>query len=137
MTPRLRSLTIALLASSLMACAAIGTPYCAADQQEVISDLIYFGTDSPAGVVSDEAWTDFLREQVTPRFPAGLSVWQASGQWLGVDGQLTTERSFVLSLVHPEDPVAEGAVRTLIAEYKIRFRQEAVLRVYSRACSSL
>lgn len=137
MAPRLRSLVAVVAASVLAGCAATGTLRCAGDQQAVISDLIYFGTQSPAGVVSEKAWSDFLREEVTPRFPAGLSVWKASGQWLGRDEQLAREDSFVLSLVHPGDHAAETAVRDLIAEYKTRFRQEAVLRVKSPACSSL
>ena len=88
-------------------------------------------------MVSPEEWANFLREVVTPRFPAGLSVWQASGQWLGADGALTKENSFIVSLIHPEEPAVEQAVQAVISEYKVRHQQEAVLRVKSVACMSL
>ena len=76
-----------------------------------------------------EDWTRFLSEAVTPCFPEGLSVWQASGQWRSASGQIIREPSFVVSLIHPDDLVPNGAVQEIIASYKTRFQQEAVLRV--------
>jgi hypothetical protein len=87
--------------------------------------------------VSDEDWSGFLRDVVTPRFPAGLTTWQATGQWRSDSGSLTLEDSFVVSLVHPSDGLADADVRAIVAEYKRRFEQEAVLRVRSPGCSSL
>ncbi len=43
----------------------------------------------------------------------------------------------MLSLVHPHSAAAEKAVLELIASYKARFQQEAVLRVKANACISL
>jgi hypothetical protein len=42
----------------------------------------------------------------------------------------------VINLLHGEDGGSEGAVRAIVAEYKARFRQEAVMRVTSAACVS-
>ncbi len=56
-------------------------------------------------------------------------MWQASGQWRSVSGKVIREPSYVLNLVHPDDPVPNKAVREIIATYKSRFHQEAVLRV--------
>ena len=42
---------------------------------------LYFGLAHPLGKVSESQWQAFLREEVTPRFPDGLTVWQADGQW--------------------------------------------------------
>lgn len=128
---------LALLALTVSACATQPSPRCSAGQQPSISDLIYFGTEKPGGIVSDEEWAVFLREVVTPRFPDGLTTWRASGQWRSADGSLTREDSHVLNLVHAGDAKAEGAIGALIGEYKTRFRQEAVLRVRSDACVSL
>jgi hypothetical protein len=91
----------------------------------------------PSGTVSDEDWSSFLRDVVTPRFPAGLTSWQASGQWRSDDGSLTHESSFVVTLVHPPGNSADADVRAIVAEYKQRFHQEAVLRVRSPGCTSL
>lgn len=109
---------------------------CGPGEERLVNDLLYFGTAKPAGVVTSEEWTEFLRTAVTPRFPRGLTVWQASGQWRSADGSIAHEASFVLNLVHPEDELNESAVRAITAAYKSSFDQEAVLRVKSYACVS-
>jgi hypothetical protein len=119
------------------ACATQPAPHCAAGEKPSVSDLIYFGTATPDGKVSDADWAGFLSEVVTPRFPDGLTTWRAAGQWRSADGSLAREDSHVLNLVHAGDARAEGAIGALIREYKTRYRQEAVLRVRSGACVSL
>jgi hypothetical protein len=98
-----------------------------------VSDRLYFGRSIPGGgAVSEAEWTGFLRDVVTPRFPAGLTVWRAQGQWRDSAGVIVQERSFVLELIHPADARFDASVDEIIAEYKRRFRQEAVLRVRDR-----
>jgi hypothetical protein len=138
---RMLRLTALLAAAAvspwLSGCTTMGAPGCAAGERASIAEVVYFGANKPGGVVSPEEWSSFLREVVTPKFPAGLSVWQASGQWQGGDGTLTKESTFVLSLVHAQASSFEANVRAIIAEYKTRFQQEAVLRVKSHVCISL
>ena len=122
---------------ALAGCQTAPAPRCAAHEQLSVSELIYFGTATPDGAVTDEQWSGFLRDEVTPRFPQGLTTWPASGQWRSQDGSLTREDSHVLNLVHGGDAATEQAVRELVESYKQRFRQEAVLRVKSHACTSL
>lgn len=110
---------------------------CEGDGQLAVQELLYFGTETPSGHVTLEAWTQFLGEIVTPRFPDGLSAWQASGQWRSASGEVIREPSYVLSLVHPDDVAPSKAVQEIITSYKTRFRQEAVLRVKSHTCMSL
>jgi hypothetical protein len=129
--------SFALAVALLAGCASQAPTRCAPNEQPAINEYIYFGTATPDGVVSAEQWVTFLRDVVTPRFPQGLSTWNASGQWQSQDGSLTREDSHVLNLVHPDDAPTEKAVQALITDYKQRFRQEAVLRVKSRACTSL
>jgi hypothetical protein len=127
-----------MLAGALLAgCASQSSTRCAANEQASINEYIYFGTGTPGGAVTGEQWAAFLRDVVTPRFPQGLSTWAASGQWQSQDGSLTREDSHVLNLVHPADAATEKAVQEVVREYKTRFRQEAVLRVKSQACTSL
>lgn len=83
----------------------------------------------PMGKVSASAWREFLRKEVTPRFPKGITWWQGSGEWQMRDGQLVRERSYLLLLVHSPSAEDENAVREIVARYKARFQQEAVLRL--------
>ena len=80
-------------------------------------------------MVSDADWDKFLSEVITPRFPAGLSVWRAQGQWRDKNSIIQREESFILDLLHPDDATSEQSVRDIMTDYKVRFRQEAVLRV--------
>jgi len=124
------------LAITLAGCAAVPASRCGAGEQLLVSELLYFGTEKHGGVVTPEEWSGFLRDVVTPRFPEGLTVWPASGQWRSAGGAVTREASHVLNLIHPETEVAESAVRETVTEYKNRFQQEAVLRVKGKACVS-
>jgi hypothetical protein len=112
-------------------------PGCASGEQALVHDSLYFGTGKPrGGTVTAAEWAEFLKSTVTPRFPQGLTVSPASGQWRGADGAIVQEASQVLQLVHPDDAASESAVQELVAAYKAQFRQEAVLRVKARACVS-
>ena len=129
-------LLLCSLAAFLPGCSTIRDPVCATGEQRSVSELLYFGTAKPIGLVSVEEWSAFLGSAVTPRFPQGLSAWQAAGQWKSAGGSLTHENSFVLNVVHPESEAAERAVQAIVTEYKSRFQQAAVLRVKSYACVS-
>jgi hypothetical protein len=99
------------------------------DEQRAIADTMYFGSVQPNGVVSEEDWQGFVAKEITPRFPQGLTSWQASGQWLSAAGVLQRERSFVLHIVHPDSAKDEQAVQEIMRAYRKTFQQESVLRV--------
>ncbi|MBT2303690.1 DUF3574 domain-containing protein [Variovorax paradoxus] len=128
---------IAVLAAMLAACAPMRSTGCASGEQALVHDSLIFGTGKPrGGVVTSAEWAEFLKSTVTPRFPQGLTVSPASGQWRGADGAIVQEASQLLQLVHPDDTASERAVQELVAAYKAQFQQEAVLRVKARACVS-
>jgi hypothetical protein len=128
---------IVLLCVALAGCAASPSMPCRGGEQRAASDWLYFGTAKPNGVVTAQEWAQFLERTVTPRFPQGLSVWPASGQWRGNDGTVVREASHVLNLVHTDDAASEQAVQEIVGAYKTQFQQEAVLRVRTSVCSSL
>jgi hypothetical protein len=94
-------------------------------------DRLYLGRSIDGReAVTDEAWERFLRETVTPRFPDGYTVLRAEGRWRGAATDTTeAERSFVLEMVHRGDSTANARVLEIAREYRLRFRQQAVLRV--------
>jgi hypothetical protein len=95
---------------------------------------LYFGTARPKGSVSELEWQLFLRDEVSSRFPDGLTVWDADGQWRTPEGKIDHERSKVLLLVHPDTPAAREAVRAIIARYRKAFDQQSVLWETARVC---
>jgi len=95
-------------------------------------ERLYFGRNiADTAVVSDSAWGSFVRDVLTPRFPEGATVWDASGQWRAPNGALVREPSWVVELLHPATPESEARVQDVIDTYKRRFAQQAVLRMVS------
>ena len=128
---------IVVLILMLEGCASLPGIACSPGEEFAIQDTLYFGTGIPGGgVVTPEAWSMFLTTIVTPKFPQGLTVSQAAGQWRGEDGAIVQEASYVLELIHPDDIASEQSVAEIVSAYKTQFRQEAVLRVSENACIS-
>jgi hypothetical protein len=93
-------------------------------------ERLYFGRNmADSAVVSDSAWAVFVRDVLTPSFPEGATVWDASGQWRAPDGTTVRERSFVVELLHLVTPDVERRVQQVIDAYKSRFGQQSVLRM--------
>lgn len=109
---------------------------CAMGQEQYISEMLYFGTDKPDGEVSNEDWQVFVEEVVTPRFPQGLTVWPAYGQWRMASGEIIQEGTYVLHVMHLGEPDRDLAIQEIIEAYKSGFQQEAVLRVQDDVCVS-
>ena len=107
---------------------------CTATSAPQLRTTLYFGTDRPKGSVSELEWQMFLRDEVTSRFPEGLTVWDANGQWRGPNGSIEHEDAKVLLLVHPDTPVARGQVQAVIERYRKMFEQESVLWETARVC---
>jgi hypothetical protein len=84
------------------------------------------------GVVTDEEWRSFLRDEVTPRFPNGLTVIDTQGQWRGPDQKLVEEPSrVVIVLYDPSDRTASRRIEEIRVLYKSRFDQDSVMRADS------
>jgi Protein of unknown function (DUF3574) len=135
--------SVAVLGALALACAgrpvgpsAAPVSACEAGDSTMVRDMLYFGRNRPSGgLVSDAEWQSFLDEVVTPRFPAGLTVIDAKGQWRGESGRVEQEKAEILTLFHPGDAAARRAVDQVIHEYQRRFQQEAVLRERTHTCT--
>jgi len=101
-----------------------------------VRTTLYFGLARPTGMVSEAEWQAFLRDEVTPRFPDGLTVWEADGQWRRPDGSIGRERAKVLLIVHDEKPVTLAGLGALVTTYKEKFTQESVLWETARVCAA-
>ncbi len=94
---------------------------------------LYFGRDKNDGTqVSEDEWESFLDEFVTPRFPAGLTVLDAKGQWKN-KGKIIKESSKLLILLYPVNnrKSSNRKIEQIRNAYKKRFNQFSVIRVDS------
>ncbi len=108
---------------------------CGVSSAAQLRTTLYFGLGRPKGTVSELEWQIFLRDEVTPRFPQGLTVWEAQGQWLS-QGVIGHEGTKVLLLVHPDTPAAQESVQGVIARYRKAFDQESVLWETAKVCAA-
>lgn len=95
---------------------------------------LYFGRDKNDGTeVSNEEWNSFLDEIVTPKFPDGLTVLDAKGQWKNNDGKIVKESSKLLILLYPVNKwkSSNRKIEQIRNIYKKRFKQFGVMRVDS------
>jgi len=107
---------------------------CGASTAAQVRTTLYFGTARPKGSVSELEWQLFLRDEVTPRFPDGLTVWDAEGQWRPAPGAIAHERAKVLLLVHADTIASRQSVLQVIERYRKAFDQQSVLWETSRVC---
>lgn len=97
-------------------------------------DELYFGLSKPGGAkISEAEWQMFLQRVITPRFPEGLTVLDAYGQYLNKKGQLNKEKTKLVILLYQNSDVKNQLIEEIIAKYKQDFHQESVLRVTSSA----
>src|SRR5215208_5718736 len=114
-----------LVAAMLCVSSALSAQECGPLGSSYMRTTLYFGLNRKGGTISRTQWKTFVRDEVTSRFPQGLTVWEAGGQWRRADGTIVRERSKVLLLVHGDDPTVRGAVATIIGRYKQMFAQES------------
>jgi hypothetical protein len=97
---------------------------------ELIQADLYFGRNiAGVGEVSEAEFQAFVDQEVTPRFPDGLTIYDADGQFLDSTGTLIQEPSKVISLIFTDTVENEAAINEIIQVYKEQFQQESVLQV--------
>jgi hypothetical protein len=99
-------------------------------------ELLFGMSRRDAAPVSDEEWQSFVDQEVTPRFPDGLTVVQAYGQWRNSKGTIAKENSRVLMIWYEPKPESDERIEAIRKAYKARFNQESVMRVDSFSCVS-
>lgn len=126
---KIKSLILVALCLLVTACASKGQIQ---SQPSLVEDTLYFGLSTPQGPVTPSQWNAFLSQEVTPRFPDGLTAWDAKGQWKDSKGSIGKEPTKVLMLIHPDSDAEDKAIQAIIDIYKRVFHQESVMRVKSR-----
>ncbi|MGW2178651.1 DUF3574 domain-containing protein [Streptomyces sp. NPDC001732] len=108
----------------------------AARGKDYIETRLFFGTERPGGGpdVTDAQFMAFIDEEVTPRFPNGLTVQDGRGQWRDSNGAIERERSYELILLYPasEARVRDARIERIRDAYEKAYAQESVARLEER-----
>ncbi|AZO76704.1 MULTISPECIES: DUF3574 domain-containing protein [unclassified Bosea (in: a-proteobacteria)] len=117
-----------LLAGSLTGCASFAPQACAPGQQAMLSAELLFGRKIGDRVgVSEAAFRRFVDAEVTPRFPDGLTILDASGQYRDRERGMLIREPSKLVLITTSDEAGNRDKLAAIAEaYKRSFSQQSV-----------
>jgi hypothetical protein len=108
-----------------------------AQQIRQVAELL-FGRDIGHELgVSESAWSRFVAREMTPRFPDGFTISDASGQ--GRDrksGMIVREPSKRVEIVLPGAADDETRLDAIVMAYKRDFHQQSVAVIVRAACVS-
>jgi Protein of unknown function (DUF3574) len=147
MRPVARSVPGTLLPAAILFTAILFTAMDAADVQAApchgglkpkdVAELM-FGRDIGIRLGASEAgWERFVAHEITPRFPDGLTVSDALGQWRDrTSGKIVREPSKRVEIVLPGNDDDQARLDAVVAAYKRQFRQQAVGVIVRSACVS-
>jgi len=111
---------------------------CADGSQRPTAELVFgrvIGV-SPGPGVSEAEFAAFLDQEVSPRFPDGLTIIDAQGRWTPPAGSIIHEPSKVVMIVLPGRPDDVAQLNAVREAYKQRFQQESVLLMTQQNCVS-
>jgi hypothetical protein len=127
---------LVLCTAAAGAAAQSATPACGGAQQRRELAELLFGRDIGNRLgVSEQAWRRFVARQITPRFPDGLTVTEAVGQWRDPDsGRTVREPSKRVEIVLPGHDDDAARLAAIVSAYKRQFHQRSVGLILQSAC---
>ncbi len=136
MTSQMRLLLTAVLMLGACPSGAISQIACdSAHPPKQVAELLFGRNADDRVAVSEAAFRRFVAREIVPRFPGGLTVLDAAGQWRDqARGRLIREPSKVVQIVlfGGADDVAK--LDAIAAAYKRQFRQKSVGIMTWSAC---
>ena len=111
---------------------------CNAPQRPMQQIELVFGRNVAGHLrVGEAAWSRFLAREITPRFPDGLTVLDAAGQWRDpAGGRVMHEPSKMVIIVTADDGAGRERIAEIVAAYKRRFHQRSVGVISHSVCAA-
>jgi hypothetical protein len=111
---------------------------CNDPQQPMLEIDLLFGRNIGVELgVSDRHWSEFVAREITPRFPQGLMVDDAVGQWRDPERNvIVREPSKEVRVIVPANTEVKEKIDAIASAYKERFQQQSVGVVIRPACVS-
>ncbi|MGW1109219.1 DUF3574 domain-containing protein [Streptomyces sp. NPDC002540] len=109
----------------------------AARGKAYVETRLFFGTGRSDGGprVTDRQFLAFIDEEVTPRFPNGVTIQDDRGQWRDSHGVIERERSYELTLLYPasEARLRDAQIERIRNAYEKAYAQDSVARIEEHA----
>jgi hypothetical protein len=102
----------------------------------VVAELLFGRNIGNRPGVSEAAFANFVAAEVTPRFPEGLTIIDAHGQWRDARGATVREPSKVVLLTFRDDAGKRAGLGAIAEAYKRRFHQQSVLTTVRSVCAT-
>lgn len=127
---------IVLAALTLLPSCTVLPQTCAPPAQARVSAELMFGRKIGDRIgVSEAAFAAFVAREITPRFPDGLTVIDAKGQWRDSErGTVVREPSKVVLLTFADEPARRADIAAIAEAYKRQFQQQSVLTSLRASC---
>lgn len=110
---------------------------CRAPLKSMLIVDLYFGRNGPHGGVSERRWSRFLAQEVTPRFPDGLTVVDGAGQWReAAHKRIIRERTKVVTIAVAETHSVYERIAAVTDAYKRLFHQKSVGVIVRAGCAA-
>lgn len=132
----LRAAAILLLALALASSAGAQLLDCRGGQRPTEVAQLLFGRNIGNRIgVSERAWARFLDREIVPRFPDGLTVFDATGRYR-LANRVAREPSKMVEIALPGTPEDMVRLNEIVEAYKTRFKQQSVGLIVRPACVS-
>jgi hypothetical protein len=127
-----------LLTGALAGCTSLAPQACAPGQQAMLTAELLFGRKIGDLVgVSETDFRRFVDQEVTPRFPDGLTTLDATGQYRDRErGTLIREPSKLVLIATSDEAANREKLAMILETYKRSFSQQSVGLILKPACAS-
>ena len=111
---------------------------CLGDQHSTQVAELMFGRNIGGRLGVNEAeWSRFLDNEIFSRFPKGLTVMNAAGEWRDeASNRIVREPSKLVQIVLPGQVDDIARLNEIAVIYKRRFKQHSVVMIVRPACVS-
>jgi hypothetical protein len=106
-------------------------------QPKQVAELLFGRNIGGILGVSEKAWNGFVAGELTPRFPDGLTISDAIGQWRDrASGAMVREPAKRVEIVLPGNADDATRLAAAVKAYEREFRQHSVGIIVRTACVS-
>lgn len=104
-------------------------------QAQQVAQLLFGRNVEDRARVSEADFNGFVAKEVSPRFPEGFTVIDATGQWRDSRrGTIVHEATKIIEIVLPAGEDNRPKIEAIVEAYKLQFQQQSVGLIVAPAC---